>query len=584
MRKLKPEVRDEVLQIYDDDEVSYSLPDMKYAGLRFMLFTLSEVYAVYLRKCCTERIVAEKMFEALKPKHIRTLQDTPLCGACCEYCANFAKMREALIALGIKGIPRNHVSAIEETLCSFRSCEHYVTNLCNAELPKKECVLHNCENCGVTAYERKIILNSRARMSLLKKVSWKQWEQVKYINKNGKEKKKTDIVHHMGLVVNLMKCYFKQLKFMSAHQFFKIWQLCNFNLSLSNLWRGQVLFMHDFQQNLLLLTQDEMLAAHWDHPQLTIHPTSLFYLCLKCDKIVKEDLIHISMDKNHDKHAVNQFTAASIEHIHKKGIPMEEIIEFTDHASAQYKSRYTFYYVTKLDIPCTRHYFGVKHGKGPPDRAGDNFKRTIRAAVKAGHELLHVNAVEEYCKVNFDRQELCPGDVMKQSEECDVTNQHDETEQCYEKDVRPTKNPHSLFKVFNHSAIRQPKGNPHIGEIKGCRDNMHAVRNTGIEGVVQYRMVDCACTACTTHEGECEQKDFADDWITVNLLKHSKDVDKVKISEWFKPIHGSGAGAASRDLMEFGDEDDCEINCDEIDSDVDPDKKGDSDETSSDKE
>ena len=167
VRKLKPEVHDEVLRIYDDDEVSYSLPDMKYAGLRFMLFTLSEAYAVYLRKCCTERIVAEKTFEALKPKHIRTLQDTPLCGACCKYCANFAKMREALIALGIKGIPRNHASAIEETLCSFRSCEHYVMNLRNAELPKKECALCNCENCGVTAYERKIILNNRARISLL---------------------------------------------------------------------------------------------------------------------------------------------------------------------------------------------------------------------------------------------------------------------------------------------------------------------------------------------------------------------------------------------------------------------------------
>ena len=122
------------------------------------------------------------------------------------------------------------------------------------------------------------------------------------------------------------------------------------------------------------------------------------------------------------------------------------------------------------------------------------------------------------------------------------------------------------------------------GEIKGCRDNMHAVRNTGIEGMVQYRMVDCACTACTTHEGKCEQKDFADDWITVNLLKCSKDVDKVKISKWFKPIHGSGVGAASGDLMEFGDEDNCEINCDEIESDVDPDESGDSDEASSDEE
>ena len=214
-------------------------------------------------------------------------------------------------------------------------------------------------------------------MSLLKNVSWKQWELVKYINKNGKEKKKTEIVHHTGSVVNLMQCYFKQLRQMSVYQFFKIWQLRNFNLSLSNIRRGQVLFVHDFQQNLLLLTQDETLAAHWDHPQLTIHPTALFYLCLKCDKIVKEDLIHITMDKVHDKHAVNQFTQTSIEHAWKKGIPIEEIIKFTDHSALQYKSWYTFYYMMKLGIPCTRHYFGVKHSKGPSDRAGGNFKRTI---------------------------------------------------------------------------------------------------------------------------------------------------------------------------------------------------------------
>ena len=174
-----------------------------------------------------------------------------------------------------------------------------------------------------------------------------------------------------------MRCYFKQLREMSVHQFFKIWQLHNFNLLLSNIWRGQVLFVHDFQQNLLLLTQDETLAAHWDHPQLTIHPTALFYLCLECDKIVKEDLIHITMDKVHDKHAVNQFTQTSIEHVRKKGITIQEIIEFSDHSASQYKSQYTVYYMTKLGIPCTRHYFGVKHSKGPSDRAGGNFKRTI---------------------------------------------------------------------------------------------------------------------------------------------------------------------------------------------------------------
>ena len=377
MRKLTPVDHAEVIRIYNDNEVSYSLPDIKYTGMRFMLFTLSEAYSVYLRKCTTKRQVAEKTFESLKPKHIRTLQETPLQGARCEYCANFVKTRETLIAVGIKGIPRNHASTIEETWCLFRTCERDVMNLRHTELPRKECVLRKCEQCGVTAYKRKIILNNKARMSLLKNVSWKQRELVKYINKNGKEKKKTEIVHHMCSVVNLKWCYFKQLREMLVYQFFKIWQLRNFNLSLSNIRRGQVLFMHNFQQNLILLTQDETLAAHWDHPQLTIHPTALFFLCLKCDKIVKEDLIHITMDKVHNKHAVNHFTQISIEHAWKKGIPIEEIIKFTDHSASQYKSRYTFYYMMKLGIPCTRHYFSVKHCKGPSDRAGGNFKRTI---------------------------------------------------------------------------------------------------------------------------------------------------------------------------------------------------------------
>ena len=323
-RKLNEEDCEEVVKIYNDDEMSYSLPGMKYAGHRFMFFTLHEAYGIYLKKCNRKRKVAEKTLEALKPKYVRTVNETPPREARCEYCANFGKMREALIALGIKGIPRNHAKAIETTWCNFRSTEHDVTNLHHAEMPMKKCALRNCDQCGVTGYERRIILSNRAKMALLKKVSWKQWDSVKYFDKSGKSKSKTELVQHTGSIVNLMNTFFKQLRKMSCHQFFKIWQLHNFNLSLSNLQRGQVLFVHDFQQNLLLLTQDEALAAHWDHPQLTIHPTAFFYLCLNCNKIVKEDLIHITMDKNHDKHAVNQFIATSIEHIKKKGIPIEE--------------------------------------------------------------------------------------------------------------------------------------------------------------------------------------------------------------------------------------------------------------------
>ena len=117
-----------MIHIYNDDEVSYLLPDMKYSGLRFMHFTLREAYAVYVRKCWHKRIVAEKTFEKLKPRNIRTVQETPVCGARCEYCANFGKSRDALIACGMKGIPRNHAESIEVTWYPFRKDSQDVTS------------------------------------------------------------------------------------------------------------------------------------------------------------------------------------------------------------------------------------------------------------------------------------------------------------------------------------------------------------------------------------------------------------------------------------------------------------------------
>ena len=439
VKKLTQEDKNEVIRIYNDG-VSYSLPDMKYSGLRFMHFTLREAYEVYVRKCQHNRIVADKTFERLKPRNIRTVQETPLRGARCEYCTNFGKSRDASIACGMKGIPRNHAELIEVTWCPFRKDSQDVTShfqngtsdevtshlknvTCEVtsclkqvqhDLPKKKCVLHKCPMCGVTKYERDLIQKNRFQMRTQKEVTWRQWEQIKIGDKKGKAKNRTELHMKTGSIVNLMKLYTQQLQRMSLHQFFKVWQLRNFNLTINNLQRGQVLFVHDFQQNLLLVTQDESSGSHWDHPQLTIHPTAVYYHCSRCDELVKEDIIHITMDKSHDKHGVNQFIATTIDHLKKKDVTINEIIEFTDHASSQYKSRFTFYYMKLLDVPCTRHYFGVKHGKGPSDRAGANFKRKVRSAVRAGKILLSADAIDKYCRENFDLQIGCVSD------ECDV--------------------------------------------------------------------------------------------------------------------------------------------------------------------
>ena len=343
----------------------------------------------------------------------------------------------------------------------------------------------------------------------------------------------------------------KQLENMSLHQFFKIWQLRNFNLTVNSLQRGQVLFVHDFQQNLLLLTQDATSGSHWDNPQLTIHPTAVLYRCSKCDELVKEDIIHITMDKDHDKHAVNQFIASTIDHLKKKDVTINEIIEFTDHASSQYKSKFTFYYMTLLDVPCTRHYFGVKHGKGPSDRVGANFKRKIRSAVKAGKILLNANSVEDYCRENFDRQIECCG-----SDEHYVNERY----------INEKQNPHSLFQVYNHRKIRRPKKELNVKQLKGSRDYLHVICNTGVKGVVEYRNFDCGCVSCTTHTNECLQGKYADEWIKVSLVPRKEMDLSFNTCEWFKPVEvedrpNNGA------FMQLEEEvDDDTVHCDELEN------------------
>ena len=150
------------------------------------------------------------------------------------------------------------------------------------------------------------------------------------MSKEGKAFKRMGLCEFSGTPKVLFKEYLKRLEKMSLHQFNKIGQMKNFKEVLGNLQIGQVIFVHHFSQNLLLINQDEVASAHWDHEQVTIHPMVCFYVCKKCGKVVKEELIHLSEDKHHNVIAVAVFQNKSIEHLHSKGIKVEDIIEFTD--------------------------------------------------------------------------------------------------------------------------------------------------------------------------------------------------------------------------------------------------------------
>ena len=253
-------------------------------------------------------------------------------------------------------------------------------------------------------FKENIISENSKQLKDLCNITWSQWGKVPYVTNDGEEKTKLGFVENKGSAAKLLMTYFTQLNNISQHQFIKVWQKQNFNLALHHLQHSQVLFVQDFQMNMLLYVQVERSTIHWDHAQMTVHPTSLFYVCPNpiCNKIVCENLIHISLYKDHDKYAVKKFFETCVTHLTKKNIAIQEFIIFTDNCVGQYKSRFVFYWMSKLKQPSMHHFYAPKHGKGPSDRARGTFKRKMRNYVKAKGILLSTEDIENYYRRNYD--------------------------------------------------------------------------------------------------------------------------------------------------------------------------------------
>ena len=67
-------------------------------------------------------------------------------------------------------------------------------------------------------------------------------------------------------------------------------------------------------------------------------------------------------------------------------------------------------------MPYTRHFYGVKHGKGPSDQSGGRFKKSMWNAVKSKEILLNLRQIEEYCHRQYFKQIVC--NECYESNEC----------------------------------------------------------------------------------------------------------------------------------------------------------------------
>ena len=83
--------------------------------------------------------------------------------------------------------------------------------------------------------------------------------------------------------------------------------------------------------------QNESQGMHWDHKQVTLHPTVAYYICPNenCNKMVTHELVHSSDDLKHDANLVKRFHHISVEQIKKQKILIHKTVQFADEALSQ---------------------------------------------------------------------------------------------------------------------------------------------------------------------------------------------------------------------------------------------------------
>ena len=139
---------------------------------------------------------------------------------------------------------------------------------------------------------------------------------------------------------------------MSTHLFHFDWQRIKFSKKLDNLVSGEVLFVIDFVRNYAYWYDGEPQSAHWDRMQSTMHPFVSYYKCTTegCKVTVTDEVLHFTSDLRHDGFAVQEFKNRTIQHLKDSKIPIHCIIEFSDNASSQYKSKIPFDILSKSDV------------------------------------------------------------------------------------------------------------------------------------------------------------------------------------------------------------------------------------------
>ena len=100
----------------------------------------------------------------------------------------------------------------------------------------------------------------------------KQWVNKNKV-KNGVSQSYLNLNVDRYSYLDLIELYVNHLHSMAEHTFMATWNYCQFKRARTNIKPGELLLVNDFAWNYLCLLENEPQGMHWEHKQVTLHPT-----------------------------------------------------------------------------------------------------------------------------------------------------------------------------------------------------------------------------------------------------------------------------------------------------------------------
>ena len=136
-KKLSTDNIESIQNHYTSEEVSFSMPDKKFVGKRFMRSSVNKAHKMYNLLPSTTCKISASMYYKYKSKAIKLQGKIPFQQSCCEKCQNFENTMTE-ISKYMKGVPRDVGDCVDASLCPY---DGFFLQLI--------CILCTCKVCEV---------------------------------------------------------------------------------------------------------------------------------------------------------------------------------------------------------------------------------------------------------------------------------------------------------------------------------------------------------------------------------------------------------------------------------------------------